>query len=58
VSANLGVFFSYLVSLLIIYLRKLKAMEARRLGDEAAYAKVTWMCILCYCVTPSKLMYT
>nr|GFA47489.1 hypothetical protein [Tanacetum cinerariifolium] len=36
--------------------RKLKAMEARMLGDEAAYAKVTWMCILCYCVTPSKLI--
>nr|GEV41201.1 hypothetical protein [Tanacetum cinerariifolium] len=31
---------------------KLKAMEARRLGDEAAYAKVTWMCILCYCGNP------
>nr|GFA48122.1 hypothetical protein [Tanacetum cinerariifolium] len=30
-------------------------MEARRLGDEAAYAKVTWMCIVCYCITPSKL---
>nr|GFB85137.1 hypothetical protein [Tanacetum cinerariifolium] len=47
---------NHVLTFLACIFRKLKAMEARRLGDEAAYAKVTWMCILCYCVTPSKLI--